>query len=46
MKDQVKLNLNCKSVEETIMIISETNLSVSVAAVLCHGCMLESLQEV
>ena len=45
MKYKVKLNLNYKSAEKTIMSISQTNVSVSAAVVLCHGCMVESLQE-
>lgn len=43
MKDRVKLNANYRSAEKTIMTISQTNVSVSTAVVLCRGCMLESL---
>lgn len=44
MKDNVNLNLNIRSAEKTTVIISQTNVSVSTAVVLCPGCMLESLE--
>lgn len=44
MKDHVNLNLNIRSAEKTTVIVSQTNVSVSTAVVVCPGCMKESLE--